>query len=357
MTTSEKPFSVRERLISPRPVQIKELDKETAARIGGVMGELLPQMDKCYRESAAQFFGFSRKSYNASGRKIHATMARGALEIAVSGVGWDAAFAEIPPRLCEKKGGWRVAFDFCEFVIGEQDKFIAEEERHERERQLKDAKSCEAKKGKNLHPDAGIDALMRDRVNRMQEQLRSILPNAKNQRAALISGVNETLEQMNVGYRLREQTGRFDSIYSPAESEAVGSAVASPLPAVQMHMEKALAHFSNRTKPDYANTVKESVSAVESLVKEWTGKEFKSGMDQLAKDGILPNDRAPKGKPFLLEAVSNIWGYANKTSRHGLKSGEAPPDADSARFILVTCAAFVNYMTTRREKAEPHAGK
>ena len=347
MTTSKKPFSIREGFAAPRPVQIKELDKETVARVGRVMGELLPNRMIC-EIWAKQFFAFSREEFRERGN-FSVTLSRGSLEITSSGHDW---LEKVPSRLCEKKGGWRVAFDFCEFVIGKQDEFIAEAERHERERQLKDAKSCEAKKRKNSHSDAEIDELTRDMVKGMEEQLRSILPNARNQRAALISGVNETLEQMNVGYRLREQTGRFDPIYSPAESEAVDSAVASPLPAVQRHMEKALKLFSDREKPDYANTVKESVSAVESLVKEWTGKEFKSGMAQLAKDGILPNDHAPKGKPFLPEAVSNIWGYANKTSRHGLKSGESPPDADTARFILVICAAFVNYMTTRRKKAE-----
>ena len=154
----------------------------------------------------------------------------------------------------------------------------------------------------------------------------------------------------NAGCRLVD--GKFIPGLSREESEEIRKAHSGHFVESRMHMKKALALFSSREKPDYANTVKESVSAVESLVKEWTGKEFKSGMAQLAKDGILPNDRAPKGKPFLPEAVSNIWGYANKTSRHGLKSGESPPDADTARFILVTCAAFVNYMTARREKAE-----
>ena len=338
MTTNEKPFSVREGLISPRPVQIKELDKETAARIGGVMGELLFYMGS--EEWAKEFFAFSRKELNARDT-LSVTMSRGSLEVTISGWDW---LKKIPGRLCEKKEGWRVAFDFCEFIIGKQNKLVAE-----MEHKLQDVEACEVKIVTHYPP------LVADRLS--AKGIREFLERAKKKRAMLISGVNETLERMNVGYRLREQTGRFDSIYSPAESEVVDSAVASPLPAVQMHMKNALDLYSSRERPDYANTVKESVSAVESLIKEWTGKEFKSGMDQLAKDGILPNDRAPKGKPFLLEAVSNIWGYANKTSRHGLKSGESPPDADTARFILVTCAAFVNYMTTRREKVEPHAGK
>ena len=164
--------------------------------------------------------------------------------------------------------------------------------------------------------------------------------------------IRETLDKMgNAGCRL--VGGKFVPGLSPEEAKSIQAALSRPFAKARAHMEKAVALYSNRERPDYANAVKESVSAVESLVKELTGKEVRSGLRQLAKDGILPKDRDPKGKdPYLVQALDGYWGYANKTSRHGLKSGESPPDADTARFLLVTCAAFVNYITARTDKGK-----
>ena len=167
----------------------------------------------------------------------------------------------------------------------------------------------------------------------------------------IAAAIRRTLDKMgNAGCQLVD--GKFVPDLSCEEAEEVQMACAGTFTGAQGHMENAVAAFAARERPNYAHTVKEAVSAVESIVKELTGKEeMRSGLRQLAKDGILPKDRNPKGKaPFLVEALDGYWAYANKTSRHGLKSGESPPDADTARFLLVTCAAFVNYMTARKTR-------
>ena len=164
--------------------------------------------------------------------------------------------------------------------------------------------------------------------------------------------IRETLDKMgNAGCRLVD--GQFARGLSREEAEEIEMSFSGPFPEARTHMKNAVAAYANRERPDYAHVVKESVSAVESLVKELTGKEeVRSGLSQLAKDGILPQDRGPKGDPYLVQALDGYWGYANKTSRHGLKSGESPPDPDTARFLLVTCAAFVNYITARTDNGK-----
>ena len=151
--------------------------------------------------------------------------------------------------------------------------------------------------------------------------------------------------------------GKFIIVRSPEEGETIETALSGHFVEARTHIKKAVTLFSNREHPDYANTVKESVSAVESIIKELTEKDIKSGLRQLVKDGILPKDITVKqdGKPQkvnpFVDALEKHWDFANKTSRHGLKSGESPPDEDAAYLILVICAAVVNYIAARKDKS------
>ena len=166
-------------------------------------------------------------------------------------------------------------------------------------------------------------------------------------REQLISSLNWTLNKMNVGYRLMP-TNKFISVHSDDEAEEIGKACSGPFASARTHMENAVADFRNTNQPNHANTVKEAISAVESIVTELTGKEIRSGLHQLAKEGILPDVQTDfGGENSFVAALEKYWIYANATSRHGRKKGVEPPDRDTARFLLVTCATLVNYITTR----------
>ena len=177
----------------------------------------------------------------------------------------------------------------------------------------------------------------------------------------IAAAIQRKLDMHNIGGQL--VNGKFIPALSREEAGEVGRALTVPFPEARTHMEKAVSHFRNRERPDYANTVKEAISAVESLVKEWTGKEIRSGLHQLARDEILRRDPQASGegsgkRDSLVAALENVWGFATK-SRHGLKSGESEPDAAEAGLILAVCASFVNYMTARKlrdEKSAPDGG-
>ena len=179
----------------------------------------------------------------------------------------------------------------------------------------------------------------------------------------IAAAIQRQLDTHNIGCQLVD--GKFVPALSREEAEEVGRALTVPFPKARTHMEKAVSHFRNRERPDYANTVKEAISAVESLVKEWTGKkDVRSGLRQLARDEILRRDPQASGegsgkRGSLVAALENVWGFATKTSRHGLKSGESEPDSAEAGLILAVCASFVNYMTARKlrdEKSAPDGG-
>ena len=48
----------------------------------------------------------------------------------------------------------------------------------------------------------------------------------------------------------------------------------TPYSSVNEHVKNALTLFSRRETPDYKNSIKESISAVESIIREITGKKL-----------------------------------------------------------------------------------
>jgi len=123
-----------------------------------------------------------------------------------------------------------------------------------------------------------------------------------------------------------------------AEIEA---ALKIPFDSARGHLKKALAHFSNRENPDYENSIKESISAVESVAKEVTG-DSKATLGELANRlNIHPAFRGGLKKLYGFTSDAGGIRHADDSSKPGkyLK-----PDQATARFMLVTCSAFVNYI-------------
>jgi hypothetical protein len=114
--------------------------------------------------------------------------------------------------------------------------------------------------------------------------------------------------------------------------------------AVSTHLATALKHLSNRQSPDYRNSIKESISAVEALCRIITDNPkatLGKALDQLAAAGVNVH-------PSLKGAFDKLYGYSSDASgiRHSL-SGEETLDYDDAKFMLVSCSAFVNLLRAR----------
>jgi hypothetical protein len=109
-------------------------------------------------------------------------------------------------------------------------------------------------------------------------------------------------------------------------------------PAAQ-HLKTALARFSDRSSPDYRNSVKESISAVEAVCQIITG-DSKATLGRALKQ--LNVHKA------LESGFSAIYGYTSDADgiRHALL-GESSIDEDDARFFLVSSSAFVNYLINK----------
>ena len=111
----------------------------------------------------------------------------------------------------------------------------------------------------------------------------------------IAAAVQRKLDTHNIGCQLVDE--KFVPALSREEAGEVGRALTVPFPEARKCMKRAVSHFRNRERPDYVNTVKDAISAVESLVKEWTGKkDIRSGLHQLAQDGILRRDPQTSGE-------------------------------------------------------------
>lgn len=105
------------------------------------------------------------------------------------------------------------------------------------------------------------------------------------------------------------------------------------------HLQTAVDRFSDRDAPDYRNSIKEAISAVESLCRILTNDSNATLAGALKKIDV---------HPALQKGFSAIYGYASDADgiRHAMLD-EPTLSADDAKFYLVLCSAFVNYLIAK----------
>jgi len=160
----------------------------------------------------------------------------------------------------------------------------------------------------------------------------------------LNSTINSILERELSGYRFIESA--FVPITDEVEVEAVQKALAEgPFAGVRAHLHQALHHLARYENPDYRNSIKESISAVESMAREVTGDTKATLGDALA---IL--EKRNHLHPALKRGFSAIYGYTSDEGgiRHAMLD-EPKLYVSDAKFFLVSCATFINYLKSKIE--------
>lgn len=160
--------------------------------------------------------------------------------------------------------------------------------------------------------------------------------------------INYLLEQEKSGYRLLND--KFVNIINHEEIDGISTALDSPYESVSKHINKALLLYSDRKNPDYENSIKESISAVEAvccIITETTGAQATLGntLKKLEKEGGIIIHGAMK------TAFDKLYGYTSDSDgiRHGgIDFTNAP--AEDAKYMLVSCSAFVNYLLEKQSK-------
>lgn len=162
-----------------------------------------------------------------------------------------------------------------------------------------------------------------------------------NFRDHFIQNCNTFLQNEVSAYRFVD--GVITRITEQEQIDEIEIALAKDRGPVQVHLRRALELLSDRKERDYRNSIKESISAVESLVKKIVGDE-KGTLGQLIKK--LEDDI--NLHPALRSAFSNLYGYTSKEDgiRHAIHE-QKKIGFEDAKFFLVVCSAFVNYVETK----------
>jgi hypothetical protein len=165
--------------------------------------------------------------------------------------------------------------------------------------------------------------------------------------ASFMRETNELLKEELSAYRF--VSGKIVEMTSEEEVAAIEQALEVPdsLKPVRDHLHQALSHLSNKAKPDYRNSVKESISAVESACK-LIAKDDKASLDSALK--AIAKQVEIHGA--LKKGFGQLYGYTSDAEgiRHALME-EQTLDAEDAKFMLVTCSAFINYLIVKSQKA------
>ncbi|MDP3148629.1 MAG: hypothetical protein Q8N83_05810 [Ignavibacteria bacterium] len=161
---------------------------------------------------------------------------------------------------------------------------------------------------------------------------------------------NQILERENSGYRfIDDKIAPITNITEINEIEEAihNSGHFSALNGANIHLKNALDKLSDKKNPDYRNSIKESISAVESVAK--TISDNKNDTLGGALDKIKD---ITKIHPALEKGFKQIYGYTSESNgiRHALMD-EANCDFEDAKFMLVSCSAFINYLIAKADKA------
>ena len=162
------------------------------------------------------------------------------------------------------------------------------------------------------------------------------------------SEYNSILEKYMVGYRFVD--GILSRITSEEEIESVESAIESAATSVKEQLNKALQDLSDREHPHYAKSVQCSISAVESQCCILLGEgkvTLGDALNRLERQGVNMH-RA------LKEAWKKLYGFTSDDA--GIRHGSIQPSdvyQDLAKFMLVACSAFVNYLMSKGKQRIP----
>lgn len=150
---------------------------------------------------------------------------------------------------------------------------------------------------------------------------------------------NRVLERELAGYRFID--GVIVDITDTQEQELLSEALSdTKFSPVTAHLERAIQLYADRKQPDYRNSIKESISAVEAMARI-VSQDPKATLDGalkiLGKKGCL--------HPALQSGFSKLYGYTNDDDgiRHAMLDEPNISQSD-ARYFLLSCTSFINYL-------------
>lgn len=153
---------------------------------------------------------------------------------------------------------------------------------------------------------------------------------------------NNIFKKEYIGYRFID--GKISPISDETEVGTITETLNDTYAPVSMHISKAHALLADREQPDYENSIKESISAVEAMCEIITGikgKEATLGtmLKKLESNGVVIHSA-------LKSAFNTLYGYTSDANgiRHAGDIGGEASTFEEAKFMLISCCAFINYL-------------
>jgi hypothetical protein len=189
------------------------------------------------------------------------------------------------------------------------------------------------------------DRFFKHEWHRVYDFLETVMDIRKDKR--LETGLDGTLRREHAAFRI--VSGAFVQITDEKELAALQTALTDregQFAPVAVHLHRATELFSDRTNPDYRNSIKESISAVESMAKIAVGAP-KATLDEALKamEGKIEIHKA------LRQGFSKLYGYTSDANgiRHAMldEVEKGLVGAPEAKYFLLSCTSFVNYLKAK----------
>lgn len=157
-----------------------------------------------------------------------------------------------------------------------------------------------------------------------------------------VNEINRVLARELAAWRC--VSGQVTPVTDPLEIDSLEESL-SVTDVASDHLRVAIQYLADKNAQDFRNCVKEAISAVEAIVKGTSGApkaSFASAMKTEEFKLLLPHQA-------LREAATKLYGYTSDASgiRHALTEGDTPVDRDTAKYLLIVCASFVNLVRAR----------
>lgn len=179
-------------------------------------------------------------------------------------------------------------------------------------------------------------------VAKANENLQHYIYSGESIVKSFINQCNKIFEREFVGYRFTNSE-IIVPISDEMEIGSINQALSNPYEPVREHLKVAANHLANRKHPNYADSIKGSILAIETLCQIVTNVDRKDAT--LGKMLSLIEKKIPLNGAFKA-ALSSLYGYTSDSNgiRHSGDYEAPKPTFAEAKFMLVTCSAFLNYI-------------
>lgn len=158
-----------------------------------------------------------------------------------------------------------------------------------------------------------------------------------------IERIDYIFQSENVNYRIINE--KITDIVDEQQISSIEETLNNPYKEVSRHYSKAIEQLYSLK--DFDNSIKESISSVEAMCQILT-KNSKATLGDALK---LLKDKI---HPAMKSAFEKLYGYTSDANgiRHANGLGEGDSTFEEAKYMLISCSAFVNYLKENFEEGK-----